>query len=132
MGVDKTTMTRWGKTQEWQEEIARLNTIVRETTVQVTQEHKQAYRSELLRSRDLLRDVNDQQLQSAMAFAMAARSATEAILRDCEPEDAAERLAKGGAAYLANVASNMVEAAGKQIDRLYAVAQVLEHIETLL
>ena len=93
-------------------------------------EYKEKYKQELMRSRDILKSVHDQQLQSAAEYTIAARRATQEIVKKYDPEDAVERLARGGACHVSNTAAQVSKAAKDQLDSIYAINRVIQFIDS--
>lgn len=128
--MSRNTLHLWIKSDLWQKQMERLEKLENEASAEMAIKHKEKYKEELMRSRDILKSVHDQQLQSAAEYTIAARRATQEITRKYAPEDAVERLAKGGACYVSSTAAQVSKAAKDQLDSIYAINRVLQFIDS--
>lgn len=128
--VGLTTVKAWAKTSAWQAELARLRNLEQEAAATAALKYKESYTAQLLRSREILRETADQQVQVAAALSAAANAAIKAISENNGPIAAVEALAKGGPCYAASTSALVARAAKDLLNQVYAINRVLDFIES--
>jgi len=129
MGVNIRTLGRWTKTPEWRDEMHRLNTAKQQAAVEVAVTLKEEYKAQLLKSRDLIRQTADQQVQVAGQLSIAASRATRDIMQANDPIQAVSSLSRGGTCNVALTASQVARAAKDLLNEAYAINRVLEFLD---
>lgn len=127
--VNVLTVNRWAKTPTWQTEINRLNQLEQEAAATMALNYKEEYTAQLMRSRDLIRQTADQQVQIAGQLSIAVAKATKALTTEEDPLAAIAALSRGGTCHVAATAAQVSRAAKDLLNETYAIARVLEFIE---
>lgn len=92
--------------------------------------YKKEYTAQLLRSRELIRQTADQQVQTAGHLSVAANRAIRAITQDDDPITAVETLAKGGTCHVTMSSAQAARSAKDLLNEVYAINRVLEFLDS--
>lgn len=93
--------------------------------------YKEEYTTQLLRSRDLIRQTADQQMAVAGQLSIVASKAIKALTQgDGDPLAIVAELSKGGTCHVTATAAQASRACKDLLNEVYAINRVIEFLES--